>query len=353
MSTSTTPPLKVDLRSDTVTRPSPAMRRAMAEATVDDDVLGHDPTMAQLEQRTAELLGKEAGLFMMSGCMSNLTAMMLHLRRGDQFLAPRFAHILQYELGTVSWLAGGTVFELEWGQTPGVPKLSEVAAIAQSHQRPHAYYELLPRLLTLENTHNHAGGSIIPKADYDALVNHAHSAGWQVHLDGARLWHAASALGISLADAAGQADTVSVCFSKGMGAPVGSVLCFTKEMISQARRVRKMLGGGVRQGGVLAAAALVALDEELPRIDQDRLRAVRLAQGLNEMGFDAAQPPTNIVMVHPGQASQSTAAELAAAWTAAGVGCVTMGTAVRLVTHRDISDQAIDQALDLIQATLS
>jgi len=328
------------------------MRYAMAEATVDDDVLGHDPTMAELEQRTAELLGKEAGLFLVSGCQSNLTAMMIHLKRGDQFLAPRFAHILQYELGTVSWLAGGMGFELEWGNTPGVPALADVAAIAQSHNRDHRYYELTPSLLTLENTHNHAGGSVIAKPEYDALVAQAHGAGWRVHLDGARLWHAAAALGISMADAAGQADTVSVCFSKGMGAPVGSVLCGTTEIIAEARRARKMLGGGIRQGGVLAAAALVALDQELPRIDQDRIRATRLAAGLAEMGFDAPEPPTNILMVRPGQASRLTAAELAAAWTVAGVGCVTMGNAVRLVTHRDIADLAIDKALDLIKSTL-
>jgi len=328
------------------------MRQAMAEAKVDDDVLGHDPTMAELERRTAQLLGKEAGLFVVSGCMSNLTAMMLHLRRGDLFLAPRFAHVLTYELGTVSWLAGGVVQELAWGQTPGVPSIEDVAAMAQSHNRAHRYYELTPRLLVLENTHNHAGGVLIPQAQFHALVDQAHGVGWRVHLDGARLWHAAAAQGISLAEAAGAADTVSVCFSKGMGAPVGSVLCSTQENIDQARRIRKMLGGGMRQGGVLAAAALVALDQELPRIDQDRQRAVRLAAGLRQLGFAAPEPSTNILMVGPGQTAAQGAPELAAAWAAAGVGCVTMGERVRLVTHRDLTDQAIEDALDRIGSTL-
>jgi len=327
------------------------MRQAMADAKVDDDVLGHDPTMAELEHRTAQLLGKEAGLFVVSGCMSNLTAMMLHLSRGDLFLAPRFAHVLTYEMGTIHWLAGGSVLELEWGSIPGVPSLEAVAALAQSHNREHRYYELIPRLLVLENTHNHAGGSVIPKAQFDALVDQAHAANWQVHLDGARLWHAAAAQGISMAQAAGAADTVSVCFSKGMGAPVGSVLCSTQDNIDQARRIRKMLGGGIRQGGVLAAAALVALDQELPRIDQDRQRAVRLAAGLRQLGFAAPEPATNILMVGPGQATDLTAFELAAKWNAAGVGCVPMGSSVRLVTHRDLDDNGIDNALKLIKTT--
>ncbi|MCL2803454.1 MAG: beta-eliminating lyase-related protein [Micrococcales bacterium] len=342
----------IDLRSDTVTQPSPAMRQAMAQAKVDDDVIGRDPTMVELEQRAAELLGREAGLFMVSGSMSNAVALMVQVSRGDYFMAPRYAHILSHELGTASWLAGGIPVELGWGETPGVPKLAEIDAIAAEEDHGHAYFELVPRLLSLENTHNHAGGTIIPQALSDALMAKAHQAGWQVHLDGARLWHAAAAQSITPAEAAGAADSVTVCLSKGLGAPVGSLLCGSQELIDRARRARKMLGGGVRQGGVLAAAGLVALEQELPRIDQDRILARRLAQGLRVLGFDAPVPQTNIIMVKPGQASQLSASQLAASWNKIGVRCLTMGPAVRLVTHRDVDESMIDQALDRIEDCL-
>jgi threonine aldolase len=327
----------IDLRSDTVTRPSPEMRHAMATADVGDDVLEHDPTMAQLEARVADLTGKEAALWVPTGCMSNLVALMLHLGRGDRLLAPRHAHILSHELGTVAWLAGGIPFELEWAIGPGVPDPSQVALEAAPSS---AYYDLRTKLLALENTHNHAGGTIIPPAVYTALVDTAHAAGLAVHLDGARIWHAAAALGISVGEAVGEADTVSVCLSKGLGAPMGSVLAGGGEAIVEARRLRKMLGGGVRQGGVVAAAGLVALDRELPRIDEDRHRALRLAEGLRGLGYEIAQPQTNMVFV-----PSADAAALAAAWTAAGVACVAMGQSVRLVTPRDVSDADIGTAI--------
>ncbi|MDR2374677.1 MAG: hypothetical protein LBD77_11435 [Bifidobacteriaceae bacterium] len=342
--------ITVDFRSDTVTQPSASMRRAMAAAPTGDDVIDRDPTVAELESRTAALLGQEAGLFMPSGSMSNLVALMTQLRPGDRFLAPRHAHVLSHELGTAAWIAGGIPLELPWSHAPGVPAVADIEAVAAEESAQPAYYELVTRLVCLENSHNHAGGHIIEWPLAQQLSDAAHQAGWQVHLDGARLWHAAAAQAVSPAQAAGGADSVTVCFSKGLGAPVGSMLCASREFIDRARRWRKALGGGMRQSGVLAAAALVALDEELPRIDQDRVRAVQLADALSQLGLDAPTPATNIVLVSPGPGAPHSAGELARAWQEAGVGCLTMGPAVRLVTHRDIDDQKLAHGIGLLAA---
>jgi threonine aldolase len=338
--------IEADFRSDTVTRPSPAMRQAMAEARVGDDVIDRDPTVAELEARTAELVGQQAGLFMPSGSMSNLVAVMTQTGRGERFLAPRHAHVLSHELGTSAWIGGAIALELPWTRAPGVPSADDLAAVAAEESRPGAYYDLATRLVCLENTHNHGGGHYIPRSEAQDLYDVAHQAGWAVHLDGARLWHAAAAQSISPAEAAGPADSVSVCFSKGLGAPVGSMLCASRELIDRARRWRKALGGGLRQSGVLAAAALVALDQELPRIDQDRRRAQILAAALRRLGLEVAEPPTNIVLVAPDRLS--TAGELALAWQEAGVGCMAMGPYVRLVTHRDIDDQILARGIELL-----
>jgi len=317
------------------------MREAMARAQVDDDVLGHDPTMAALEERVAELAGKQAAIWVPSGCMSNLVAMMCHVTRGDRVIAPRHAHVFAYELGTVSWLAGAIAVELDWTLGPGVPSPEDVAREATSGR----YYALRTTLLALENTHNHAGGTIVPPDVYAELVATAHERGLAVHLDGARLWHAAAAQGLTVAQAVGEADTVSLCLSKGLAAPMGSVLAGSTELVARARRFRKMLGGGVRQGGVVAAAGLVALEDELPRVDEDRHRAIRLAQGLREMGYEVGEVHTNMAFV-----ANDDAAGLAATWTQAGVACVAMGSAVRLVTHREIDDASVTEALERIRA---
>jgi threonine aldolase len=325
------------------------MRRAMAAAPVGDDVIDRDPTVQELEARTTALVGQEAGLFMPSGSMSNLVALMTHLRPGDRFLAPRHAHILSHELGTAAWIAGGIPLELPWSAGPGVPSVADVQAVAAEEPPHHAYYELVTRLVCLENTHNHAGGHFVPWQLSQELSDAAHQARWRVHLDGARLWHAAAAQSISPAQAAVGADSVSVCFSKGLGAPVGSMLCSSREFIDRAWRSRKALGGGMRQSGVLAAAALVALDEELPRIDEDRRRAVELAAALRGIGLDAEEPATNIVMAAPPAGAGFTASQLAACWQDAGVGCLVMGPAVRLVTHRDIDGQTLADGIVLLK----
>ncbi|MGH3862049.1 threonine aldolase family protein, partial [Actinokineospora sp.] len=239
---------RIDLRSDTVTKPDYTMRAAMAAAEVGDDVLDHDPTMRALEERAAGLLGVEAMLWVPSGSMGNLIALMLHLGRGDRFLAARGSHVLEAELGTPAWLAGGMPHPLEWTGGPGRISADDVSAFAAAGA---PYYALRTALLCLENTHNFAGGTVTQPDHHALLVATAREAGIRVHLDGARLWNAAAALGVPPAALTVGVDTVQVCLSKGLGAPVGSLVGGSAAFVAEARRVRKMLGGGVRQGGVL------------------------------------------------------------------------------------------------------
>jgi len=326
----------LDFRSDTVTKPSPEMRAAMAAAEVGDDVLDGDPTLLRLEARVAELLGLEAALWTPTGCMANGIAMMLHLKRGDRFLALAQAHVLGSELGTAAWLAGGMPEALPWEGGPGRPTAEQVRKAAGGAG---PYYVLRTRLLCLENTHNFAGGAVIPLAEHRALVAAAKEKGLAVHLDGARLWHAATAQGCGLHELAAGADTVSVCLSKGLGAPMGSLLAGSKALVEEGRRVRKMLGGGVRQGGVMGAAGLVALDY-LPRLPEDHAKAQALAAGLRRLGFTLAEPETNILLVPvPDTAMAIRHME------AAGVRVLPVGASLRFITHRDLADADIAEAL--------
>ena len=330
----------LDLRSDTVTRPSPEMRTAMAAAEVADDVLERDPTLDALERRVAELLGKEAGLWTPTGCMANLIALMLQLRRGDRFLAPAQSHVLMAELGTAAWLAGGMPETLVWDDGPGrITPLQLWKAIGN----PAPYYALRTTLLCLENTHNFGGGTCLSTSQTRHLTDMAHDRGLNVHLDGARLWHASVALGESLSALAAGADTVSVCLSKGLGAPMGSVLCASAPLIQEARRIRKMLGGGVRQGGVAAAAGLVALDY-LPRLAEDHAKAQRLAEGFQGFGLNVAAPETNIVLVPV--VDLPTALQLL---DEAGVRILPVGNLLRFITHRDLTMADIEEVLARIE----
>lgn len=327
----------LDFRSDTVTKPSPEMRAAMAAAEVADDILERDPTMDRLERRVAGLLGHEAGLWTPSGCMANAIALMIHLQRGDRFLAPALAHVMGQELGTPAWLAGGLPEVLPWEGGPGKLTPHQVARHAVN---PGHYYALRTTLLCLENTHNFAGGTVTTAAEHRALVEAAQERSLKVHLDGARLWNAAVACGDDLADLAWGVDSVSVCLSKGLGAPLGSVLCGGRGLIEQARRVRKMLGGAVRQGGVVAAAGLVALDH-LPRLAEDHAKARRLAEGLRALGFNVAEPPTNILMVP--------VLDIPLALRVledAGIRVLPVGSALRFLTHRDLALADVDEALE-------
>lgn len=329
-------PPALDLRSDTVTRPSAAMRAAMADAEVGDDVLDGDPTLDALQARVAELLGTEAALWTPTGCMANAIALMHHLQRGDRFLAPVGAHVLEAELGTSAWLAGGLPTPLAHDAGPGRPTPAAVTAAAGTAG---PYFGLRTTLLCLENTHNAAGGAVTPVAEHRALVDAAHGAGLAVHLDGARLWHAAVALGVAPRELAAGADTVSVCLSKGLGAPVGSVVAGTAAFVATAWRLRKMLGGGIRQGGVLGAAGLLAL-ENVADLAGDHAHAGRLAAGLRERGWPVLEPDTNIVLVPTGQAA-ATVAGLADV----GVRAVPFGPGVRFVTHRDVSGDDVEDVL--------
>ncbi|MDP1831329.1 MAG: GntG family PLP-dependent aldolase [Geothrix sp.] len=330
----------IDLRSDTVTQPSKEMRAAMAAAEVGDDVLERDPTLARLEERVADLLGLEAALWVPSGCMGNLIALMLHLKRGDRFLAPAQAHVLGSELGTAAWLAGGMPEALAWEGGLGRPTPAQVTKAAGS-QGP--YYTLRTTLLCLENTHNFAGGAVTPRAEHLALVAAAKAAKLAVHLDGARIWHAAAALGLPPSALTEGVDTVQVCLSKGLGAPMGSLVCGSKPAMAEARRLRKMLGGGVRQGGVVGAAGLVALDY-LPRIPEDHAKTRRLAEGLRGFGIAAPLPETNILLVPVPDAGVA-----AAALEAAGVRASIVGPALRFIPHRDLAMADVEEALRRIE----
>ncbi|CCH35488.1 GntG family PLP-dependent aldolase [Actinosynnema sp. NPDC047251] len=333
----------LDFRSDTVTRPDQDMRLAMSAAEVADDVLEHDPTMKALEERVADLLGVEAALWVPSGSMGNLIALTAHLRRGDRFLAARGAHVLDNELGTAAWIAGGMPHPLEC-ELPGRFTADSVRAAAGSDG---PYYTLRTTLLCLENTHNAAGGAVTPPDEHALLVSAARETGLKVHLDGARLWNASIALGVPPAALTVGVDTVQVCLSKGLGAPVGSVVAGTAAFVVEARRLRKMLGGGVRQGGVLAAAGLVGLD----RIDDlaaDHANARTLARGLGELGWQVAEPATNIVLAG--------VPDLDVTLTGLrhlGVYAGPMAGKVRFVTHRDVNAADVAEALRRIQSVSS
>ncbi len=280
----------IDLRSDTVTRPTSAMRAAMASAEVGDDVYGEDPTVARLEARVAELLGKEAALFVPSGTMGNQIALRALTHHGDAVLATKGCHILRYEAGAAAALAGLQI------ETVG----GDVAmSVAELHAAIHpAEYHFAPTtVLALENTHNTAGGRVVPIALARDLAQAARQRGLRVHLDGARLWNAAAATGIAEAEWAAPFDTLSVCLSKGLGAPVGSLVAGDRALLVYARRLRKMLGGGMRQAGILAAAGLYALEHHRERLGVDHAHARRLAEGLAKVGLEPLSPPeTNIVL---------------------------------------------------------
>ncbi len=336
----------IDLRSDTVTRPTPAMRRAIAEAEVGDDVFGDDPTVRELEVRIARLLGKEAGLFVASGTMGNQIAVAVHTRPGDEILLEERSHVFLYEAGAPAVISGVQVRTL-----PGEGGLITVETL-RSALRPRDVHFCDSRLLIFENTHNRAGGRVLPLEGMQATASLAREMGILVHLDGARLWNASVASGIAERRYADCCDSVSVCFSKGLGAPVGSVLCGSGEFIDRARHVRKRLGGGMRQSGILAAACLHALDHHRERLADDHRRARelagRLAQ-LPELTIDPASIETNIIVIgvrvgSPGQWCEAMARR--------GVRIVPFGpSALRAVTHLDVDDEAIRSAAEAFAAS--
>ena len=329
----------IDLRSDTVTRPSPQMRRVMAEAAVGDDVLGDDPTVALLQDHAAELLGKEAGLYFPSGTMCNQAAVRALTRRGDEVFLHAQAHIMFYEQGAASALSGVQLrcFDSPDG-TLDLEKMEEyVHTDADVHHAP-------TRLVCLENTHNHCGGTILPMEHALAVRAFCDRHGLKMHLDGARLGNAAVATGTSPAACAAPFDTVSICLSKGLGAPVGSVLVGDAATIALARRARKVFGGGMRQAGIIAAGGLFALEHNLARLADDHRRARVLAEGLAAipgLTIDLARVQTNMVFVGT-RGIGLPAADLVARLSSRGVLALDEGPwSVRFVTHLDVDDTDI------------
>jgi threonine aldolase len=331
----------VDLRSDTVTRPTPAMRQAIAAAEVGDDQLGDDPTVKRLEERVAELLGKERALFFPTGIMANQTAIVLHGRPGTEAVIEADGHILQWEeAGAAAW-AG---VQLRPVMTPdGILTADHVrAAIRPAGNR----YQPLTSLVCVENTHNTAGGKVTPLETLRAIRAVADEHGIPVHMDGARLWNAAAASGVALADYASTADSVMVTLSKGLGCPVGSLLAGTADAMDRAWRIRRRMGGAMRQSGILAAAGLHALDHHLDRLADDHRRARRLADGAAALPtVTAVAPDTNIVMLD--LAAEAPDAPAAAARLAdQGVLVIPFAARrIRAVTHMDVDDEGIEAAL--------
>jgi threonine aldolase len=331
----------IDLRSDTVTKPSAGMRRAMADASVGDDVYGEDPTARALEEQAAELLGHEAALFLSSGSMGNLIALMLHCRRGDDVIVGENAHTMLYESGGAGGIAGVQLSVAGRGGTFTVQEMDAARYPAGAYHMPRT------RLVAIENTHNRAGGVVWPDAQVEAVCARARELGLATHLDGARIWNAAVARSRPVAELAAPFDTVTACFSKGLGAPAGSVLAGDTEAISEAKRLRKMLGGAMRQVGVLCAAALYALDHHYTRLAEDHENARRLAAALSAVegvSVDPASVHTNIVNLEV-----KDAAAFAARAREGGVLVNAMSaTTVRAVTHLEIDRATIGRAADAL-----
>ena len=342
---------RIDLRSDTVTQPSDEMRRAMADAEVGDDVYGEDPSINRLQERAADLLGKEAGLLMASGTMSNLVAALTHCQRGDEIVMGDQAHMFWNESAGASALAGAQI-RLVPNDSQGRIDPDDL----QGAIRPRGNVHMPPTtLVCLENTHNRCSGGVLTPEDTKRVADVAHAAGAQVHLDGARIFNAAVALEVPAKALVEDVDDVSFCLSKGLSCPVGSVLCGSREFIAGAHKWRKMVGGGMRQAGILAAAGLVALDSMVDRLAEDHANARRLAQGLANIDGISVDPDTihtNIVIFEVDQ-SVGTANQVIDALAEEGVLVTYPGKqSLRMVTHRHIGGADVDDALGRVSSVV-
>jgi threonine aldolase len=333
----------IDLRSDTVTQPTPEMRMAMAEAAVGDDVFGDDPTVNQLQAMAAARMGKEAGLFVTSGTMGNLAALLAHCQRGDEAMVGSQSHIFLFEGGGISALGGVHSCQIH-EQPDGSLALEDVEAALRDINDDH---QPRTRLIAIENTHNHCGGTFQSAQYVRQLADFAHERGLVVHLDGARIFNAAVAQGVDVKTLAAPVDSVTFCLSKGLCAPVGSVLCGSSEFIAQARRIRKHLGGGMRQAGIIAAAGIVALDSMVERLAEDHVRAKQLAAGLRTVpGLVVDEPPTNMVFFDLADSVRLGTAEIEAAMKKRGVLVESSGRRrFRFVTHYWIDDVGVKKAV--------
>jgi threonine aldolase len=339
----------IDLRSDTVTRPTPAMRKAMAEAEVGDDVFGEDPTVNALQEKVANLLGKEAALFVPSGTMANQLSIKSHTQPGDEVIIETSSHPYNFEGG-----AGAALSGIQFQCLKGVRGILDASQIEEAI-RPADHHFPITRLVCVENTHNRGGGSIYPIEKMAEINRLAKSKGLLVHLDGARLWNASVSTGIKPHEYAQWADSVSVCLSKGLGAPIGSLVVGSKSFIDRGHRFRKMFGGGMRQVGIIAAAGIYALDHHFERLKEDHQNARRLAVGLKELKGVSVDPKyveTNIVIfdvVNTGM----TASQVAETMKKEGILIHAFAkTQIRLVTHLDVTSEDIETALKAFEKGL-
>jgi threonine aldolase len=342
----------IDLRSDTVTQPTQAMRQAMAQAEVGDDVYGEDITVNRLQDIAASRLGKQAALFIPSGTMGNLVALLTHCNRGDEVILGSKSHTFTYEVGGMSALGG-----IHSYQVPNQPDGTMELETIQGAIRTENVHFPTSRLIALENTHNRCGGVAISREYTYQVGELAHQNGIRLHIDGARIFNAAVALRVGAAELAAPADTITFCLSKGLCAPVGSVLCGSSDFINKARRIRKQLGGGMRQAGILAAAGIVALDSMVNRLEEDHKRARRLAKGLANipgLKLDPGTPQTNMVFLSLMEGTGLTSKEVSTRLAERGVRVGTDGPhRFRLVTHYWIDDLAVDQAVGLFQEVIN
>ncbi len=341
----------IDLRSDTVTKPTGAMRKAIASAEVGDDVYGEDPTINRLQERSAEIFGKEAALFVPSGTMGNQIAVKVHTRPGDEVIIEERGHIYNYEVGAASIIAGVTIRPVKSGDGSGILTWEDIAPAVSADG---IYDHTQTGLLCLENTLNLAGGRVMSAERCANLSEKAHAIGIPVHVDGARIFNAAVALGTTVAGLTKNCDSVQFCLSKGLGAPVGSVLVGSHDFIREARIWRKRLGGGMRQAGILAAACLIALEESPKRLHEDHANARILAEGIaniSGIALDVKKVETNIVIFDI-TGTGKTSGEICARLKQEGVLASGFDSRIRMVTHCDISTSDIATALERLAAVV-
>ena len=342
----------IDLRSDTVTKPTPAMRKAMAEAEVGDDVFLEDPTVKKLQEKAAEMFEKEAALFVPTGSMGNQVAVKLHTKPGDEIVIEERGHIFNYEMATPSVMSGVLIRPVKSGDGSGILKWSEIDSALHVNQ---PYYACPTGLVCMENSHNLAGGTVMTADHFESICKNSHDFGIPVHLDGARIFNASEATGESVAELSKSADSVQFCLSKGLGAPVGSILLGTRDFIDEARVWRKRMGGGMRQVGVLAAAGLVALEESPPKLAEDHANARFLAERVAELPgikIDLDGVQTNIVIFDVSEAKLSST-EICERLEQDGIFAIGFGNLIRMVTHYDVSRKEVDRALMVISELLS
>ena len=342
----------IDFRSDTVTKPTPAMREAMAKAEVGDDVDGEDPTVNKLQEMGAEMMGMEAGLFVPSGTMGNLAAMLAHCNRGDEVILGNQAHTFYFEAGGLAALGGIHPFQIP-NQPDGTMAIEDIRGAI----RPDDSHFPITRLVTVENTHNRCGGVSLSVRYTQSAADLAKEHGIKLHIDGARIFNAAVDQGVNACELASPADSITFCLSKGLSAPVGSILCGTKKIIYRAHRARKQLGGGMRQAGILAAAGVVALEQMVERLGEDHKRAVDLGKGLSKIPgikFDLKTQHTNMAFFGLSEETNLSQEEFLSAVKKEGllIG-KSGGSRFRMVTHCWIDDSAVKRALEIIKIVVS